>query len=141
MSDEQEIIAEVMQSAQTLRRIAVAVSSYSGRGGPARAGAEALRDARRHSPATDTALSGLDGPEVAGAFAGEQRAARGGQTTGVTADADQLRALRDFTDAGRPGAHQATQPGTGRQSGPAAQGQGTTVRRSSPQRSGPTVQR
>jgi hypothetical protein len=141
MSDEQEIIAEVMQSARTLRQIAVAVSSYGGRGGPARAGAEALRNARQHNPAADTALRGLNGPEIARAFAGEQRAARGGQTTGRTADANELWALRDFTDAGRPGAHQATQPGTGQQSGPATQGQSTTVRRSSPQRGGPTVQR
>jgi hypothetical protein len=141
MSDEQEIIAEVMQSAQTLRRIAVAFNAYTGRGGAARAGLEAVRDARRHSQAADTSLGGLDGPGIVRAFAGEQRAARGGQTTGMTADADQLRALRDFTDAGRPGAHQATQQATGQQTGPATQGQNATVRRSSPQRGGPTVQR
>ena len=43
MSDEQQIVAEVMQSAYTLRRIAVAFSSYAGRGGAPRAGLEALR--------------------------------------------------------------------------------------------------
>jgi hypothetical protein len=142
MSDEQEIIAEVMQSARTLRRIAVAFNAYTGRGGAARAGLEAVRDARRHSQAADTSLRGLDGPGIVRAFAGEQRAARaGGQTTGVTADADQLRALRDFTDAGRPGAHQATQPATDQQTGPATRGQNATARRTSPQRGGPTVQR
>ena len=135
MSDEQQIVAEVMQSAYTLRRIAVAFSTYAGRGGAPRAGLEALRDARRHSPAADTSLRGLDGPAIARAFAGEQRAARTGQPSGVSADADQLRALREFTDAGRPGAHQATQPGTGQQAA-----QETTTRRSSPHR-GPTVGR
>ena len=131
MSDEQQIVAEVMQSAYTLRRIAVAFSTYAGRGGAPRAGQEALRDARRHSQAADTSLRGLDGPAIARAFAGEQRAAK----TGVSADADQLRALREFTDAGRPGAHQATQQGTGQQAA-----QETTTRRSSPHR-GPTMGR
>ena len=134
MSDEQQIVAEVMQSAYTLRRIAVAFSTYAGRGGAPRAGLEALRDARRHSEA-DTSLRGLDGPAIARRFAGEQRAARTGEPNAVTADADELRALREFTDAGRPGAHQATQTGT---SQPAAQE--TTTRRSSPHR-GPTIGR
>ena len=135
MSDEQQIVAEVIQSAYTLRRIAVAFSTYAGRGGAPRAGLEALRDARRHSEAADTSLRGLDGPAIARTFTSEQRAARTGQPIAVTADADQLRALREFTDAGRPGAHQATQKGTGQ---PAAQE--TTTRRSSPHR-GPTMGR
>jgi hypothetical protein len=133
MSEEQEIVAEVMQSAYMMRRIAVAFGGYAGRGGAARAGLEALRDVRRHSEAADTSLRGLDGPAITRAFTGEQRAVSGGQPR---ADADQLRALREFTEAGRPGAHQATQPSTGQ----AAQAQGTTVRRSTPNR-GPSMGR